>query len=80
MKNKRQCDKHITSYIFVVNVLHLLGSLKPVAPRKNSKGQTAKGTSIISLKDWRYAFRGPTGCRAPLRIPDKGKKYTMCPK
>jgi len=31
------------------------------------------------LKEWRCAFRGPTGCRAPLRIPNKGKKYTMCP-
>jgi len=64
---------------FVLNVIHILGSFKPAAQKGYSKKQKAKGAFLITLKEWRHAFWGPTGCRAPLRIPNKGEKYRMCP-
>ena len=49
-----------------------LGGKQP-AVKKDKK----RGSSSPLLKEWRQAFRGQ--CRAPLRIPNKGQKYRMCP-
>ncbi|XP_022780315.1 probable helicase with zinc finger domain isoform X1 [Stylophora pistillata] len=50
-----------------------LSKTKPQTARRNR----SKASVGSALKEWRKEFRGQ--CRAPLRIPNKGKEYKMCP-